>query len=130
MLSGPPPAPKSLWGPTTFKNRLARPGPAGALGAGLALAAPAAAAPNCSDIVDKINSEDGYTPTSGEKWACATEIQANKWATFPGAIADKWASAPANTADKWANAPADVAKKWSDFPKKIQDKWSGGGDEE
>ncbi|OBB07938.1 hypothetical protein A5718_16265 [Mycolicibacterium conceptionense] len=103
---------------------------ADAQSAGLALAAPAAAAPNCSDIVDKINSEDGYTPTSGEKWACATEIQANKWATFPGAIADKWASAPANTADKWANAPADVAKKWSDFPKKIQDKWSGGGDEE
>ncbi|BBX91354.1 hypothetical protein H5U98_08850 [Mycolicibacterium boenickei] len=102
---------------------------AGALSAGLALAAPASAT-DCNEVVESINTDPDYTVSSGDKWSCAGAIEANKWTTFPGAITDKWASAPANTADKWANAPGEIAKKWSDFPKNLQDKWSGGGDEE
>ena len=113
-------------GDTDMNKFIAAAVAAGALGAGLAFAAPASAAPNCSDVVDKINNGvDGedYTPTTTEKWTCAVDIQANKWATFPGNLADKWAGFPGRTAQKWADFPGDTADKWASFPGDTADKW-------
>lgn len=79
---------------------------AGVLGAGMTFAPPAAAAPNCSAIAKQVHDE-GYKPTTSEKWACAGPIEADKWTGFPERI----------------------AKKWTDFPKNLKDKWTGGGGE-
>ena len=100
---------------------------AGVFGAGLTMAVPAAAAPNCSDIVDQINNDD-YTPTTGEKWTCAAAIQANKWETFPQRTIDKWTKFPGDTAEKWATGGG-IAEKWASFPDKLRDKWTPGGEE-
>lgn len=88
---------------------------AGALSAGLGMvvtAAPASAK-TCSDVVDAINSEEGYSPTPGEKWACASVIIGDKWTGYPQRLADKWTGYPAQLEEKWTSFPDNLAKKWS-----------------
>lgn len=79
---------------------------AGALSAGLGMvvtAAPASAR-TCSEVVEAIN-EGGDGPTTGEKWACASQIQGNKWATFGPNLVDKWTGFPDRLAKKWTSWP-------------------------
>ena len=99
-------------------------GAAGTVGAGIALAAPASAAPNCDVVVDSINNVEDFTPTSTEKWTCAAAIQANKWATFPGDLAGKWTGFPGDLAGRWTSYPGDLAGRWTSYPGDLAGRWT------
>ena len=99
-------------------------GAVGAAGASIALAAPAVAAPNCSDVVDSINTDPAFSPSTTEKWTCASQIQANKWATFLPNTVDKWTSFPGDTVEKWTSFPGDTVEKWTSFPGDTAKKWT------
>ncbi|MHC9294033.1 hypothetical protein ACRCUN_16350 [Mycobacterium sp. LTG2003] len=99
---------------------------AGAFGGAIALAAPASAAPNCDSVIDKINSEEGYEPTSTEAWTCAVPIQANAWQTFPGQLRENWTSFPGELRDNWVNYPDKLREGWTSFPDKLRDGWTPG----
>lgn len=78
---------------------------AGALGVSLTIgAAPAASADTCSQIAKKVH-DDGYHPSTGEKWACASTIVENKWSSFPQDLTEKWTGYPDRLAEKWNSWP-------------------------
>lgn len=121
---------------------------AGALCAGLVLAAPASGdtegSVGCSPC-ERVSSEvaeviestgsgtDESTPGIGSsshvvrKWTSFPGDTAEKWAGFPGRQAEKWAGFPGRQAEKWAGFPARTAQKWADFPRKTISKWTGLG---
>lgn len=110
---------------------------AGVLGAGIALAAPAAAdsqsSVGCSPC-DRVADSGSSKPKSAAKpvtdtgdSASASETIADKWVNSPGGTVQKWVEFPQNTADKWANFPGDTAQKWATFPAETAAKWVGLG---
>lgn len=94
---------------------------AGAIGAGIVLAAPASA--DAGSVV-------GCSPCDRVGSAIADSVkaaaeEAGEKSNLPGKTAEKWVTFPGKTAEKWANFPGDTAKKWTDFPGKTAEKWGG-----
>jgi len=85
---------------------------AGAVGTGIALAAPASAEPistvSCSPC---------------DRWTEFSEGVVKTWTGFPQGVADSWNAFPGSVVDKWTNFPGDVAKKWTSFPDDVAKKW-------
>lgn len=114
---------------------------AGAVGAAVALSAPASADSKGNSTVgcspcDRVNSAVTDTITNAAKSALTggadlPELPTNpiveKWKNFPGDTAEKWTSFPGKTAEKWATFPAKTAEKWGGFPGKMLKKWTGLG---
>ena len=109
---------------------------AGALGAGIALAAPAAAdsqsSVGCSPCNRVSSSDPGKSKASAPAVPVlgdsdSNETIADQLGNLPGGTAQKWVDFPQNTVDKWANFPGDTAQKWATFPLESAAKWAGLG---
>ena len=109
---------------------------AGALCAGIGLAAPAAADSQSSVGCSPCNRVSSTGP--GKKSSSAApvpvlgdsdsrETVADKLSNLPGGTAQKWVDFPGATAEKWANFPGDTAQKWATFPLETAAKWAGLG---
>ncbi|MCV7065000.1 hypothetical protein H7H51_03475 [Mycolicibacterium farcinogenes] len=111
---------------------------AGAIGATVALSAPASADTNGNSTVgcspcDRVSSSvtDAVTDAAKNALTGGVDLPENpivdKWTNFPGKTAEKWGGFPGKTAEKWAGFPGKTAEKWGGFPGKVLKKWTGLG---
>ncbi|MED5816548.1 MULTISPECIES: hypothetical protein [Mycolicibacterium] len=111
---------------------------AGAIGAAVALSAPASADSKGNSTVgcspcDRVNSSVTDAVTDAAKSALTGGVDlpespiVDKWTNFPGETAEKWTSFPGKTAEKWTSFPGKTAEKWGGFPGKVLKKWTGLG---
>ncbi|MCG7610494.1 MULTISPECIES: hypothetical protein [Mycobacterium] len=111
---------------------------AGAVGAAVALSAPASADSKGNSTVgcspcDRVNSSVTDAVTDAAKSALTGGVDlpespiVEKWTNFPGKTAEKWGGFPGRTAEKWGGFPGRTAEKWGGFPGKVLKKWTGLG---
>lgn len=111
---------------------------AGAIGAAVALSAPASADSKGNSTVgcspcDRVNSSVTDAVTDVAKSALTGGVDlpespiVEKWTNFPSDTAEKWGGFPGKTAEKWATFPGKTAEKWGGFPGKVLKKWTGLG---
>ncbi|MDF3338289.1 hypothetical protein ACP6C7_30670 [Mycolicibacterium septicum] len=111
---------------------------AGAVGAAVALSAPASADSKGNSTVgcspcDRVSSSvtDAITDAAEKSLTGGVDLPdipvVDKWTKFPGETAEKWAGFPGKTAEKWATFPGKTAEKWGGFPGKVLKKWTGLG---
>ncbi|CDP89993.1 MULTISPECIES: hypothetical protein [Mycolicibacterium] len=111
---------------------------AGAIGAAVALSAPASADSKDNSTVgcspcDRVNSSVTDAVTDAAKSALTGGVDlpespiVDKWTNFPSDTAEKWGGFPGKTAEKWASFPGKTAEKWGGFPGKVLKKWTGLG---
>ncbi|WKG01941.1 hypothetical protein [Mycolicibacterium sp. HK-90] len=111
---------------------------AGAIGAAVALSAPASADSKGNSTVgcspcDRVSSSvtDAVTDAAENALTGGVDLPESpiveKWTNFPGETAEKWAGFPGKTAEKWAGFPGKTAEKWGGFPGKVLKKWTGLG---
>ncbi|WP_260508790.1 hypothetical protein [Mycolicibacterium farcinogenes] len=126
------------WGPMMQKSLIATTLAAGAIGAAVALSAPASADSKGNSTVgcspcDRVNSSVTDAVTDAAKSALTGGVDlpespiVDKWTNFPGETAEKWTSFPGKTAEKWTSFPGKTAEKWGGFPGKVLKKWTGLG---
>jgi hypothetical protein len=96
---------------------------AGAIGAAVALSAPASgnSTVGCSPC-DRVSSSVTGAVTRAAKSALTGGVDLPQNPTV-----EKGANFPSDTAEKWANFPGKTAEKWGSFPGKVLKKWAGLG---